>query len=208
MALNPDPTWPTLPPKAGTYWRTPVTADVVSNLAAAALHLATVKFRPATHNLVTYDVSSITTTTALAPPLTQLDPQGVNSEIHNPIRLSPFATAVAVVVGYQARELSSGTPSITASLELKGGAALDAGIEWTGDTLPLEEVGVPFAQLILSTYPINYVSTGLVRGTGTYPRPLDADGGEDAWCDVVVESTDARIVSVSVIEIPDTSVGS
>lgn len=204
MALRPDPLWPTLPPVAATHWQAPVLADTIGNMVAATLHLAGVKFRPATYNLVTYDTSSITgTALGFAPPLEQIDPDGLSLEIHNPIKLSPFATALAVVVGYQAREDASHTPSITASLELKGGAQLDAGIEWTGETLPLKTVRLPFGVLIVETYPIQYVTTGLALGTGTYPRPLDASGGEDSWCDVVVEADHARIVSVSVIEIPD-----
>lgn len=206
MALSPDPTWPTLPPKAGTYWQTAVTADVINNLTAAALHLAGVKFRPSTHNLVTYDTSGAADAT-ISDPLLQIDPGAVSGTIHNPIRLSPFATALALRVGYQAAASPSGTPIITASLEIKDGAELDAGIEWTGDTLPHSVVRVPWVLgSSISTYPIQYVTTGLTRGTSTYPRPLTVGAGADEWCDVLVTSAYCRIVSVDVIEIPDSTV--
>ncbi len=216
MALNPDLGWPASVDPTRTNYLVAVKSQVVAPMADAQLHMVGWRGRPAAHNIVGWDVSGIPAGLD-QPRIHLLNPDTVShgsshSAIHNPIRVSPFAIHLALAIEYQAYgEGPSLEPSITARLDLKGGATIDTGCQWAEAEGVLDtDAGEPILVGVsaLRSYPVKRVTTSLVHATGASRAPsmLNVGSDTDKWLDVVVETAFARIISVAVYEVAEPTI--
>jgi hypothetical protein len=159
---------PPIPAYNRTHWKVDVQARVIGGFADIAAHMAGHKFRQAAHRHIDHNAPATDTVLEVAP---TGGPHGSSVWWES----SPFATHVAVVVGYQCFA-ESDTPKLTITLTKRDDTGVDDdGIVWTTANGGLQEsrqvLRLDPGPTTVYRYPILYTST-----TGRLVDPAEIAG--------------------------------
>lgn len=175
---------------AATRWGRPVRAEQLQTWARQLAHLTGYTMRRAVHHACDYaDVSA--------------SPLGVDQVVRTIVTISPRTLALWVGVRYQAAAASSPDYSIAAVLKDLSGVVVDEGILWGSDRLLGADValGAPI-------YPARFVHSGFrfdasAGSSQTSPRLLNCPGKVGETLEVVMTTSDTRIIDVCLWELAE-----
>lgn len=190
-------------------------ADGVRLLQVLA-HLASYRRRRQTVYLVDGDASAAETIGELPP-----GPISSPTTYHLVVDCSPLCRYLALRLDYQASGDSTTPPSISVIPYTTGGAQIEPGIEWdyasgalAVDTHVAGVAGIAFMtehDLLTVHAEARFPSAAdLAAGAPTLPRLLDVSStvyGVGGLVDLVVTTTEARLVSMTIEELPEVTIG-
>jgi len=198
--LRPIRSYPTVPLAAETRWKHRLHSATPEGLAHVANHLVGWRFLREAHLVVDYDRETL---------IDLETPDGLSQTLYIPWLCSERAQHVLVMISYQASPYSTGgVAEIQASLQTEAEVLVDQGVIWQADDETLEveaeEIGSTIGGAVYR-YPVLLATTGVEVDDNpvvfpSWPRPLNvgAHGGE--WLEVVLQTTNVRILSASIRE--------